>query len=60
MPRVHANSASTQFESDISRISETPFPYLLVVWKQECRPTRKGLLDACSNTCFSVCTQSMS
>lgn len=35
-------------------------PYLLAVWKQECRPTRKGLLDACSNTCFSVCTQSMS
>lgn len=35
-------------------------PYRLVVWKQECKPTRKGLLDACSNTCFSVCTQSIS
>lgn len=35
-------------------------PYRLVVWKQECKPTKKGLLDACSNTCFSVCTQSMS
>lgn len=34
--------------------------YRLVVWKQECKPTRNGLLDACSNTCFSVCTQSIS
>lgn len=34
--------------------------HLLSVWKQECRPTRKGWLEACSNTCFSVWTQSMS
>ena len=24
------------------------------VWKQECSPTKKGWLEACSNTCFSV------
>lgn len=34
--------------------------HLLSVWKQECRPTRKGWLEACSKTCFSVWTQSMS
>lgn len=34
--------------------------YRLSVWKQEWRPTRNGLEDACSNTCFSVCTQSIS
>ena len=30
------------------------------VWKHEWRPTRNGWFDAVSNTCFSVCTQSMS
>lgn len=35
-------------------------PYRLSVWKQEWRPTKNGLVDACSNTCFSVCTQSIS
>lgn len=34
--------------------------YLLSVWKQECRPTRKGWFEACSKTCFSVWTQSIS
>lgn len=34
--------------------------HLLSVWKQEWRPTRKGWLEACSKTCFSVWTQSMS
>lgn len=34
--------------------------HLLSVWKQEWRPTKKGWLEACSNTCFSVWTQSMS
>lgn len=38
----------------------TQHPYRLCVWKQEWSPTRKGLADACSNTCFSVCTQSIS
>lgn len=32
----------------------------LSVWKQEWSPTKNGLVDACSNTCFSVWTQSMS
>lgn len=35
-------------------------PYRLSVWKQEWRPTKNGLVDACSNTCFSVWTQSIS
>jgi len=34
--------------------------HLLGVWKHECSPTRNGWLEAISNTCFSVCTQSMS
>ena len=34
--------------------------YRLSVWKQEWRPTKNGLVDACSKTCFSVCTQSIS
>jgi len=34
--------------------------YLLSVWKQECSPTRKGWFEACSKTCFSVWTQSIS
>lgn len=44
------------------RISAFPSetPHLLSVWKQECRPTRKGWLEACSKTCFSVWTQSIS
>lgn len=51
---VHAAQAEPVGSQD------TCVPYRLVVWKQECKPTRKGLLDACSNTCFSVCTQSIS
>ena len=34
--------------------------YLLAVWKHEWSPTRKGWFDACSKTCFSVWTQSIS
>ena len=60
LPLGQRESTLNSVNSEWNRDSGIGMTCLLSVWKHECRPTRKGWLDACSNTCFSVWTQSMS